>query len=720
MKLKYFQASLVAFCFIIASVFILEVEFMSNQARELSVGDVSRKDLVAPTSVTYESTIATKAAQDRAERAVSDFYRRPDPNVARHQRNTAKHVLTFVDAVRADRYASDDQKVAWLQQLEPTQISKTNAEAILKLDDNLWLDAKREIISLLDEAMSTDIRASQLVNVRLRLPVMVSTDVSDAESLVVIALVEDLIQPNTFVDEERTQEAKQKARESVETVFRTFEQNEIVVRAGEIISVETIEALQILGMRGPDTPVQEILATFIWMIILTNLLGYYIYQYHPHVLEDKHRLFLLVGTLLLFVLAIRIMVPNLTYALPIAAFTIIIAALLEPRLAIVSTLMLAFVLVYMAGDSLELLAYAILPSIVVSLTIGNRLQLHNLLWAGVQATLSNVAIILVFYFLDSRGDTMALTTKMGQALLSGGLAVGLAPIALFIIGKITGITTYIQLLELSRPTHPLLAELLRRAPGSYHHSLLVSNLAEQAAERIGADAFLCRIGAYYHDVGKMLRPYFFTENTIPETTSLHNGLNPETSAQIIISHVTEGLELAKKYHLPPVIRSFIAEHHGTEVVNYFYHQAKESAKAENIAVDKSRFTYPGPRPQSRESAIMMLADASEATVRSVQPQTLEEIDQIVRRTITQRMGSGQFDDCGLTMGDLEQIRIAFNEVLKGVSHPRVKYPDQLNEEAKLKTGPLPLLPLAVQSATSLTGGKPTDKIGRFKFPIPRD
>jgi len=241
--------------------------------------------------------------------------------------------------------------------------------------------------------------------------------------------------------------------------------------------------------------------------------------------------------------------------------------------------------------------------------------------------------------------------------------------------------------------------LLRRAPGTYHHSLLVSNLAEHAAERIGANAFLCRVGAYYHDVGKIMRPYFFTENTPPGGANLHAPLEPETSAQIIISHVTDGLKLAKKYRLPSVIRACIAEHHGTERVGYFYHQAVQAAGGDETEVDETAFTYPGPIPQSKETAILMLADASEATVRSVQPHSSEELDEIVRRTIANRMKSGQLDNCDLTMRDLEQIRLAFHEVLQGVSHPRVKYPDQLNKKTKIEaTGPLPPLPLAVQSS----------------------
>jgi putative nucleotidyltransferase with HDIG domain len=285
---------------------------------------------------------------------------------------------------------------------------------------------------------------------------------------------------------------------------------------------------------------------------------------------------------------------------------------------------------------------------------------------------------------------------LSSGFLGGLVSAGLTLIFFFLIGNMTHIVTHIQLLELSRPTHPLLADLLRRAPGTYHHSLVVGNLAEQAAIRVGANAFLCRVGAYYHDVGKMARPYFFTENT-PPGVSLHENLDPETSAQAIISHVTEGLRLAKKHRLPQVIHHFIAEHHGTELVSYFYHQAVQDADGDESQVERGRFCYPGPKPQTKETAILMLADASEATVRSVQPQSNDEIDSIVRKTIANRMKSGQFDECDMTMRDLEQVRIAFNEVLQGVSHPRVKYPEQVEKEAKVDTEALTALPLTMQA-----------------------
>ena len=210
---------------------------------------------------------------------------------------------------------------------------------------------------------------------------------------------------------------------------------------------------------------------------------------------------------------------------------------------------------------------------------------------------------------------------------------------------------------------------------------MVSNLSEQAAERIGADSLLVRVMAYYHDVGKMQRPYFFIENQ-PEGINVHEKLDPQISAQIIISHVKDGLNLAKKYRLPRVIRDGIAQHHGTSLVKFFFYQAMEAAKKENREVDEADFHYPGPRPQTKENGILMLADVSESTVRALKPGSAEEIDEIVQKVIADKLNSGELNECDLTIAELYKIRTAFVDILQGVHHPRIKYPEQIQAEAQ--------------------------------------
>jgi len=289
---------------------------------------------------------------------------------------------------------------------------------------------------------------------------------------------------------------------------------------------------------------------------------------------------------------------------------------------------------------------------------------------------------------------------VAAGVANGVFSASLTLIGFFLAGNFLGITTSLQLHELARPTQPLLRQLLLRAPGTYHHSLMVSNLAEQAAERIGADALLTRVGAYYHDVGKIVRPYFFVENQM-NGMNVQNRLDPRISAQIIISHVKDGLDLARKHRLPGDVRAFIPEHQGRGVIKYFYNQALEQAEDPSL-VDEDDFRYPGPKPQSRETAIVMLADSCEAAVRAAHPTSAEEIDKIVHRIISEKLTSGELDECDVTTRDLDQVRSAFVEMLHGVFHPRVKYPEEVKEE--LASGGRAALPLP-QSVPATTSGE---------------
>jgi hypothetical protein len=244
---------------------------------------------------------------------------------------------------------------------------------------------------------------------------------------------------------------------------------------------------------------------------------------------------------------------------------------------------------------------------------------------------------------------------------------------LFLIAPLFDIITTMRLIELSRPESPLLQRLLREAPATYHHSLMVANLAEQAAEAIGANALLTRVGAYYHDIGKMTRPYFFTENQA-DGMNPHDRLDPQTSAGVIVGHVTDGIELARRYRLPKRVRAFIPEHHGSNQVSFLYHKAVQLAGGPDL-VEESDFRYPGRKPQSKETALVMLADGCEAAVRSAAPRNAEDVAKIVNHIIDQRVNDGQLNECDLTMQDLAIIRQTFTSALKGTFHPRIKYPE---------------------------------------------
>ncbi|HCG99630.1 MAG TPA: hypothetical protein DE036_07545 [Actinobacteria bacterium] len=261
--------------------------------------------------------------------------------------------------------------------------------------------------------------------------------------------------------------------------------------------------------------------------------------------------------------------------------------------------------------------------------------------------------------------------NLGWGLL-GGISMAVLTIGtLPFLEKVFGITTDIKLVELSYANQPLLRELMMKAPGTYNHSIMAGNLAENAAEEIGANPLLARVGAYYHDIGKIKRPLFFVENQIG-CENPHDHTNPSLSCLIITSHVKEGIDLGKKYHLPPEILDIINEHHGTSIVAFFYHKAKESVVKETI--NEENYRYSGQRPKSKEAALVMLADSVEAAARTIAKPTPGRIEQLIKRIVQSKLDDGQLNESNLTLNDIEKIIRSFTQLLTSLYHTRVEYP----------------------------------------------
>jgi putative nucleotidyltransferase with HDIG domain len=674
---------------------------LTGTGDKLQAGDVAQRDVLAPQRITYVSEIQTENARDRAEASISEIYDPPDTHIARQQVARAREIFDYLESVRADNYASPDEKRQLILAVDDLTLSDGVLGILLGADNETWSEIKTETIVVLDQAMRAEIRPNQLPSARRRVPTLLDLDVSDRAATAIIAIVNNLIQPNTFVNEQRTAEDRQAARESVQPVVVTYEQNQRILRAGDLVGQGDVEALEALGLQEPAFEPADLLSDIAFVALIGLVIGLYILHFQPSSLKRPRYLWLLFFLLLLFVGLIRLMVPAhtiLPYLFPMAAFSIMVAVLIDVQLSILTTILTGLIIGYIADGSWDLTTYAVMGGLVGVFSLGRVERVNRLLWAGVYVSLTNAAVVLILNAPSNNLDSMGLLQLVVAGVANGVFSASLALIGFFLAGNLLGITTSLQLQELARPTQPLLRQLLLRAPGTYHHSLMVSNLAEQAAESIGADALLTRVGAYYHDVGKTMRPYFFVENQM-EGINVQDRLDPRTSAQIIISHVKDGLDLAKKNGVPRDVRAFIPEHQGTGLIKYFYNQALEQADDPSL-VDKDDFRYPGPKPQSRETAIVMLADSCEAAVRAANPGSVDEIDKIVRRIISEKLTSGELDECDLTTRNLDQIRSAFVEMLHGVFHPRVKYPEDVKEE--LASGDRVALPLpeSVPTASS--------------------
>lgn len=483
-----------------------------------------------------------------------------------------------------------------------------------------------------------------------------------------------VLTPNLKLNQEKVEQAKQEAIKEVEPVL--VKAGEIIISDGTIVRPEHIQLLKDLGLYREGLDFKSLSGLGIILFALLALLGVYLYKYGRNVILSENKLALLCSVLVVvtFITKILSFVQwNLAaYLSPIALGGILVTILLDSRIGTITVLVLSVITV-IVHNSLVVAALCLIGGVVAILSVSQVSQRGELMRAGFIVGGTNVLVMIAFGLLQ--GDTtLIIHSYLGilNGLISSIITIGSLPY----FESIFNITSGIRLLELSNPNQPLLRRLLMETPGTYHHSILVGNLAEAAAEAVGADGLLARVGSTYHDLGKLKRPYFFAENQFG-IDNPHDKIAPSLSTLIITSHVKDGIELARENKLPDVVIDFIAQHHGTDLVKFFYHRAKEN-DGENI--QEKDFRYPGPKPQTKETAIVSLADAVEAAVRSLVKPTPGKIEALVRKIIRDRLDDGQLDESDLTFKDLNKIAEAFVKVLNGIYHARVEYPENITRE----------------------------------------
>ncbi len=655
---------------------VLTMRFLPANRVTLSEGQISHEEIVAPYEKTFVSDILTERARLQAEQNVPDVYDGPDPQVARQQMAYARGILNFIDSVRHDSYATPQEQHAYLNAIEGMSLSAQTITRTLALAEDGWQQVVEQTVHVVEDVMRQEIREGAVGQARRLVASRVSFDLTDEQREIVADLARPLIKANTFYDAEQVAADRKAAREQVLPVERTVMEDEVIVRRGAQVSKEALETLEQFGLLQPQWDWAKVASTAAFALLLVLVLVGYLLRFQLPVLRRGRLLLLLFLLVVLFLAAARLMVPGhtiLPYLFPLAAMGMLISALLDGQLALVSLIFVGAVVAFMTDGSLELAAYALGGSLLATLAVGRMQRLSSFVSGGVYVVVANMAVLAMFRLPTQETDLLAWLTLGATTVVNSGLSVSLTLAGFYLLGHLFDLTTTLRLMELARPTHPLLRQLLLKAPGTYHHSILVSSMAEQAAEQIDADPLLARVGAFYHDIGKTARPYFFVDNQA-DGVNAHERLDPQTSAEIIISHVKDGLDMAKKYRLPSVIQDFIPQHQGTGLVNFFYHKACEEAGGpENV--DASKFRYPGPKPQTKEAGVLMLADSCEAAVRAARPTSTEEIEHIVRQVTEDKILAGELDECDLTLRDFEHIRQAFVSTLSGIFHPRVQYPE---------------------------------------------
>lgn len=650
---------------------------LRQDAIPLEVGAVAPRDLQAPYTIEYVSEVLTNEAREAAERTVTPVYSTADPSIARQQITTLRDVLLFITTVRIDAFATPEQKNGDLRSIAAVHLKDDRIESILQLSDNQWDAVQQESLSVLEQTMRNNIREGDVASTQRGVPSRISLALNEIQASLVSELVQAFIVPNSLYSEELTEAARLSAGENVAAVTQYFIAGETVVSSGEVISAAELEALQTLGLVEPEKNNLDYIGAGALTLVVSLFLWLYFSYRRTAFIKDMRGL-LLVGLLfLIFLFAARLIIPNhaiVPYLYPIPAFGLLIASLFGVDAGFVLVFVLTLFTVYDFPNPLGLAIYYLVPSFISILILGKARRIWTFVSAGLVISLSGIIVLVAYWLPGAEAEWFDVATLAGAAALYGISSASLTLLLQFFVAQSLGLTTALQLLEYSRPDAALLQFLLRSAPGTYQHSLQVANLAERAAESIGADALLVRVGALYHDVGKANNPLFFIENQMPGNLNTHDDLAPRESSALIIRHVIDGVELAKKHHLPKRIIDFILEHHGTNITRYQYTQALIEADGDHSKVNEEDFRYPGPAPRSRETALLMFADGTEAITRAKHPQQESELVDIVQKVIETSQQNGQLDHTQLTLRDLKLIADSFVATLRGTLHSRVEYP----------------------------------------------
>jgi cyclic-di-AMP phosphodiesterase PgpH len=666
---------------------ILGVDFIP-QRLQVDVGTVAAADIVAPRALEYVSKVETDRLKDEARKGVDLVY---DFTTAKASATAERQLRAFVvrvapiDQALAETTPKEEKATLLASVDVPAEVRPT----LLALTPERWAAVRAESSRVLEMTERGELKDSLVSLVQAQLPGQMAGGLELNERTLAAELISPLIVPNSSFSAALTEQERTKQADLVPPVKVQVAQNETIVRKGEKVTAAQLEKIDEFGLRNARPDVARLGGWLFLSLLVVGLILGWIWRFRPGYWHRNNAL-LLIGLILVgtaIVLKATSGRAGLPFIVPTAAAGILLAVLLDAGVAtllMVAIALLGGALNLTSSNSLEIAAYILVGGLagIITTRRGDRLQLF--VQAGLAVAVANVLVVSTFALLglhDARGLLELFGASVASAAGASVVAVG----SFAVLGSLFGILTVFQLLELANPSQPLLRRLLVETPGTYHHSLMVGNLAERAAEAIGADPLLTRVAAYYHDIGKLANPLAFIENQAGGE-NIHDELDPEDSAQILKQHVAEGIDIAYKSKLPKTLIAFIPQHHGTAIMSYFHARARglaaagfggpgttEGAKAA-ATVDERKFRHAGPKPQSKEAALIMLADGVEASVRSLESRDEAAIRAMVARIIDERLSDGQFDECDLTLRDIERIKEAFVAQLLGMYHQRVAYP----------------------------------------------
>jgi hypothetical protein len=558
---------------------------------------------------------------------------------------------------------------------------------LLRLDDARYQAVRRQIETIYPRMMVSERISQEAVQdpdsiIAPNLP----EDLPTADRNLVRNVLERLIFINQTLDKERVLTSQDIARREVMPVYVT--RGTAILMQGKEITEEDMTLLEDLGVlnSGPSRFLM-FLSSVVLVVLVVGLIAAYLYIFNREILMATGNL-MLIGLIFLTVSIVAVAIGFLPsawagYIIPVPMGAMLLAILIDRKVALIMSAILSILAGIVVGYQLQPALVLLAGSWAAVYSLAKVSQRSDLTRAGlVSASVSFLATLILGVLSGGPNNTSILQRSLlsfANGIVSSVLTIGLLPF----LEHTFGVTSAIRMLELSNPNQPLLRRLLVEAPGTYHHSIMVGNLAESAAESINADSLLVRVAAYYHDIGKIKRPYFFVENQIGQDNP-HEKLAPTLSTLIIISHVKDGVELAAESKLPKQVTNLIEQHHGTDLVRFFYAKATENENSERDRLRESDFRYPGPKPQTKEAAVLMLADSVEAACRALSKPTPARLEAMIERIIKERLDEGQLSECDVTMKDLGTLALTFARVLSGIFHSRIEYPENVVKEFEKK------------------------------------
>ena len=671
---------------------------------KLSLGERSGYDITAPRDI--ENTILTVQMAEAAADAVPPVMLRLE-NVPIDMINTASEFIKEIENARKGIERSlQDQGITRKSKNYSEKLELEQAIAIKQLEQRLGqynVPLSGEQIKYLVVKASENELASFDKLTRSLISTVMKDEVNEVNLVAKVdylqgeyqkselsqdfknignLMAKAFMKPNSIVDEELTSEKKVQAYNTAMESRQIISEGSRILSYGDIVTEDKLVVLQELNLLETGKLDYAFSGGILAIVLLLAfLLILYLHHFCKKIMASRKDLILLCVIILMTLASALILNSYTPLIIPLFIAPILISILLDLRLGVLVNLLLALAVSFITKGDQGFLYTSIIGGTIAAYIVSGANQRSRLSASGLVIAAVNAVVIAC---VDLIGKSSAATIANDAALvaINGALSTIFTIGTLPVFESIFNVITPLKLLELANPNQPLVKRLLMEAPGTYHHSLMVGNLAEVATEAINGNALLARVGAYYHDVGKLKRPNFFKENQLSDNP--HDRMTPNLSTLVITSHTSDGAEIAEKYKVPLAVREIISQHHGTTLAAYFYYKAKKGDRAD--AVKQEDFRYPGPRPSSKEAAVVMLADSVEAAVRSMVDKTEGKMEGLIRKIIKDKLDDGQLDLCDITLKDLDMVARAFMRVFGGYFHEREEYPEmkmkRLREESE--------------------------------------